>query len=87
MMGLASRGVVTANEGASLEQKLSTAITYTKHEHPQKAVAAIDDLIAALGRSTVHEEPAEKTTVSRLAQSAKMLQELLTQSKLTVTIE
>jgi hypothetical protein len=35
----------------------------------------------------VHEESAEKTTVSRLAQSAKMLQELLTQSKLTVTIE
>ena len=78
---------MTANEGASLEQKLSAAITYIKHEHPQKAVAAIDDLIAALRRITVHEESAEKMTVSRLAQSAKMLQELLTQSKLTVTIE
>ena len=86
MMGLGSRGIVTANEEGSLEQKLSSAITYAKHNHPQKAAAAIDDLIAALGRITEHEDSAEKTAVSRLAQSAKMLQDLLKPGKVTATM-
>jgi predicted acylesterase/phospholipase RssA len=77
IMDLGTTRVLTADEERSLEQKFSAAMTYTKHEHLQKAVAALDDFIAALGLVAADKEPAERSALSGLSQSARMLQEQL----------
>ncbi len=84
-MDLGDRSALNANEKGLLEQKLSAALAYVKHEHPQKAVAALDEFIAALGRISADKEPVEKTAASGLAQSARMLQQQLVPEKLAMT--
>jgi hypothetical protein len=79
--------VLTEPEASSLEQKLSAAMTYVTHEHPQKAAAAVDDLINEVRHISQDKEPTVKSMVSELAQSADLLQEQLRlDKKMTETI-
>jgi predicted acylesterase/phospholipase RssA len=84
---LHDKRVLTEPEASSLEQKLSAAMTYVTHEHPQKAAAAVDDLINEVRHISQDKEPTVKSMVSELAQSADLLQEQLRlDKKMTETI-
>ncbi len=78
---LHDKSVLTEHEQSLLEQKLSAAMTYAKHEHPQKSATALDDLINEVRHISADKEPAVKNTVSEIAQSARLLQEQLTPRK------
>src|SRR5919202_6712670 len=45
IMDLTDKGVLTEQEENLLEQQLSAAMTYIKHEQQEKAAVALDDLI------------------------------------------
>jgi hypothetical protein len=70
--------VLTEHEQSSLEQKLSAAMIYAKHEDPEKSATTLDDFIDEAGHISADKEPTVKNTVSEIAQSARLLQEQLT---------
>ena len=74
---LHDKSVLTEHDQSSLEQKLSAAMTYAKHEDPQKSATALDDLIHEVGHISAEKEPTVKNTVSEIAQFARLLQEQL----------
>ena len=87
IMDLHDKSVLTEPEASSLEQKLSAAMTYARHEHPQEAAAALDDLINEVRHISQDKEPTVKSMVSELAQSSDLLQEQLRlDKKMTETI-
>jgi NTE family protein len=74
---LHDKSVLTEHDQSSLEQKLSAAMTYAKHEDPQKSATALDDLIHEVGHISAEKEPTVKNTVSEISQFARLLQEQL----------
>ena len=78
IMDLTDKGVLTEHEESLLEQQLSAAMTYIKHEQQEKAAVALDDLIDKVRHISADKEHAEKKPVSELAQSVRLLQEQLT---------
>src|SRR5215210_369941 len=78
IMDLHDKSVLTEHEQSSLEQKLSAAMTYAKHEDPEKSATALDDFMDEAGHISADKEPRVKNTVSEIAQSARLLQEQLT---------
>jgi predicted acylesterase/phospholipase RssA len=78
IMDLADKSALTEEEESSLEQKLSEAMTYIKHQRQEKAAVALDDLMNKVGRISADKEPVEKNPVSELAQSVRLLREQLT---------
>jgi NTE family protein len=75
---LHDKSVLTEHEQSSLEQKLSAAMIYAKHEDPEKSATTLDDFIDEAGHISADKEPTVKNTVSEIAQSARLLQEQLT---------
>jgi hypothetical protein len=84
IMDLGNRQALTLDEEQSLEQKLSAAMTYTKHQHIGKAVATFHEFIQNLERIAVaKKESKEKAVISELAKSVHTLQELLAAGRTT----
>ena len=75
---LHDKSILTEHEASSLEQNLSAAMVYAKHQDLQKAVGALDGLIEEVGHVSTDKEPAVKNTISEIAESALLLQEQLT---------
>jgi hypothetical protein len=75
---LHDKSVLTEHEQSSLEQKLSAAMIYAKHEDPEKSATTLDDFIDEAGHISADKEPTVKNTVSEIAQSARLLKEQLT---------
>jgi len=75
IMDLHDKSVLTENEESSLDQKLSQAMIYTKHEYPKKATVALDGLIDELGHISANnkEAPERRNALSELSESARIL--------------
>jgi hypothetical protein len=84
IMDLGNRQALTLDEEQSLEQKLSAAMTYTKHQHIGKAVATFHEFIQNLECIAVaKKESKEKAVISELAKTVHTLQELLAAGRTT----